>query len=262
MSDLPSWERPHFGPCDGEAFLFFVVFGPVDTTQPLSASTYRCGGQVPDDFEIFGYDRATHPDVFERFQQGFLWEALGEDQPDLAAAIAGSTNCIVLRVTRPNPPTLDYLRDAVGLLTWMIDNGGVAIYDPEGFRWWSPAAWREEIFAPAGPVPRHHVVVLLSAEEDRPELLWIHTRGLHKFGRPDLSVHTVPPQYEDAVIEMINRFIEYQALGGVIPEGQAIRMGDLPPGGVARHGGSLEDFDFNNVHVEIVWPGGGLADLE
>jgi hypothetical protein len=36
-------------------------------------------------------------------------------------------------------------------------------------------------------------------------------------------------------------------------------MATLPPGGAARHGGDLDDPDFNNVHLEIVWPDPGLA---
>jgi hypothetical protein len=258
---LPSWERPHFAPCDGEAFLIFVAFGDIDTSQPLSSSKYRCSG-IADDFQVTGYDRVTYPQVFENFLSGFLWERLQEEDPDLARQVEKSGSCIVVRLTRPNSATLDYLRDTVGVLTWMLDHGGLAIYDPEAFRWWSPPAWREEIFDPAGPVPRNHVVILLSEEEADPELVWIHTRGLRKFGRPDVSVHNVPERHQDGVIEMINRFIEYQGFGGVIPEGEAIRMAAVPAGGVARHGGDVEDPDFNNVHVEIVWPGAGLASCE
>ena len=77
------------------------------------------------------------------------------------------------------------------LITHFLDHGGVAVYDPQMFEWWSPKKWRERIFSPAGPVPRHHTVILVS--EDAPGTEWIHTRGLRKFGRPDLSVHRVPP---------------------------------------------------------------------
>ena len=30
-------------------------------------------------------------------------------------------------------------------------------------------------------------------------------------------------------------------------------MSGLPPGGVCLHGGSVDDPDFNNVHIEIEW---------
>jgi hypothetical protein len=76
---------------------------------------------------------------------------------------------------------------------------------------------------------------------------------MRKFGRPDLSIHAVPPSHRDAVIDLCNRFIELQALGGLIPEGQVIKMDSLP-GMTCHHGGDLDDPDFNNVHVEVRWP--------
>jgi len=79
--------------------------------------------------------------------------------------------------------------------------------------------------------------------------LWIHTRGLRKFGRPDLSVRGVPREFSQPVVDLCNRFIRMQTLGGRIPEGQEIRMVSLPSGLICQHAGSLDDPDFNNVHM-------------
>lgn len=81
-----------------------------------------------------------------------------------------------------------------------------------------------------------------------------HTRGMRKFGRPDLSAHGVSSRHREAIIELFDRFIEFQAFGGIITEGMEIRMGGLPSGMTCRHGGDLDDPDFNNVHVEITPP--------
>jgi hypothetical protein len=196
--------------------------------------------------------------VVADFLEGYAWRRLEAEDPDLAGRVRSSPGCVILRGGLADPPTLDYLRDCVGLLTHLLDNGARAVYDPQTLRWYSPRAWREAIFDPAGPVPRHHVVILWSEEEEG-GLAWFHTRGMRKFGRPDLSVRRVGPAFREAVIELCNRFIEHQAFGAVIPEGEPIRMASLPPGGVARHGGSLEDPNFNNVHVEIRWPDGALS---
>jgi hypothetical protein len=158
-----------------------------------------------------------------------------------------------------DPETLDYLRDCVGLLTFFLDNGACAIYDPQIFHWWTPQEWRDRVFTPAGPVPRHHVAILFSEEPKAKGLVWVHTRGMRKFGRPDISVRHVSPDYVVAVIDLCERLIEMQAFGAVIPEGQEIRMEYLPPGGVGHHAGDLDDPEFNNVHVDIVWPGAGLS---
>lgn len=104
------------------------------------------------------------------------------------------------------------------------------------------------------------MVILTSEEPASADRTWFHTRGLRKFGRPDISVHNVGAGYHDAIIDLCERFVELQAFGGIIDEGQEIRMRSLPAGAVARHDGSLDDEDFNNVHVEIVWPDRALGE--
>jgi hypothetical protein len=158
-----------------------------------------------------------------------------------------------VRGTPADASTLNYLRDTIGLITFFVDNGGCAIYDPLMFRWWQPSKWRDQIFNPAAAVPRRHAVILFS-EEDNSSSKWFHTRGMRKFGRPDVSVHNVPPELEGAVIDLCERLIEHQAFGLVVPDGQEIRMASLPPGAIMRHRGDLDDPDFNNVHLDVVWP--------
>ena len=37
---------------------------------------------------------------------------------------------------------------------------------------------------------------------------WYHSRGMLKFGRPDLSVHQVAAELESAAVDLSDRFIE------------------------------------------------------
>ncbi len=78
-----------------------------------------------------------------------------------------------------------------------------------------------------------------------------HTRGMLKFGRPDISVHDVAADLGPAVTDLCDRFIEAQALGAVIAEGQEVRIASLPAGWRCSHRGSLDDADFNNHHVDV-----------
>lgn len=258
VNSLKSWERKYYGDSDEDAFLFYVAFGDISQDKPLKERNYRSSG-VPTGFDLTAYNKVRDADFIDEFFEGYLWEQLNAQNPTLARTIQESPGCVVLHGRQKNPETLDYLRDCVGLMTFLLDNGACTIYDPQMFHWWTPEQWRERLFDPAAPVPTHHVMILFSEEPGSDELFWVHTRGMRKFGKPDISVRRVGPDYQDAVIDLCNRFIEYQAFGGVIPEGQEIRMGSLPPGGMAHHGGDLEDPDFNNVHVEIVWPKPGLA---
>jgi hypothetical protein len=251
-SELESWDRPYFTPGGGTAELSYVVYGNISLNKPLDCQTYRSLG-VPPRFELVAYDREKQNEGFHGFLDGYVWQEFERNEPALAAQVLLSAECIVVRGSIDDPPTLDYFRDTIGLLTYITDCGAIAVHDPFAFRWWSATQWRDAVFCPAGPSPRSHVVVLWSHDDLKNDTAWFHTRGMRKFGRPDISVHGVPLQRRDSIIDMIERFIELQALGGLVPEGQAVRMKSLPHGGVVRHGGSLDDPDFNNVHFEVVW---------
>jgi len=249
---LADWDRPYFLEPGGEPLLFYAVYGTFGSLPPLPTSEFRSAG-TPPECELSHYDSQKHRDVLAQFKEGYLWDQLLVENSALAAAIDDSEECLILRMERDDSETLNYLRDCVGLITFLLDHGGITVYDPLMFKWWSPQEWRTCIFEPGSPVPRHHVVILTS-EEPEPNLTWFHTRGMRKFGRPDLSIHNVSAELNDAAIDLCNRFIEFQGFGGVIPEGQAIRMKSLPAGMTCHHGGSVDDPDFNNFHVEICWP--------
>ena len=232
--------------------LFYVVYGEVDTSAPLSRSRYRSNG-APDGIDVTSYGPNTHPDVPGSFREGYLWDEFVADDPEFAAGVERCEHCMILRGTPTDSTTLDYLRDTVGLITYLIDHRGCAVYDPFMFRWWQPSEWKPKIFDPAAAVPRHHTVILVF-EENQFSLKWFHTRGMRKFGRPDISVHNVAAELEDGVIDLCNRLIEHQAFGQVVDDGQQIKMASLPSGGVIRHGGDFDDPNFNNVHLDVSWP--------
>ncbi|MBA4067338.1 MAG: hypothetical protein C0501_27240 [Isosphaera sp.] len=255
-TELPSWPRPHFTPGGGDALVFLAVFGEFDLSRPLSRSKYRTSG-MPDWLENARYERAAQPDVFAGYQAGKLWEVMARDTPVTAAEAGAAPQCVALRAEVADPPTLDYFRDVVGVVAWLLDAGGVAVYDPQMLWLWAADEWRDEVFAPGEPLPDRHTTIMVSEEPGGTS--WYHTRGMRKYGRPDLSVRGVGAARADGVTLMIERFVELQALGGVVPDGEEVRMQALPPGGVCRHRGSHADPDFNNVHVEVDWPPGALV---
>lgn len=246
--ELDPWSREHWSEGGGDPLLFYVVFGDVKPKQSLSRSTYRSNG-IPDGLELMGYGPDQH-EVVDGFRDGYVWEQLLAGDPVTGQRIAAATHCMVCRGTPADSSSLDYLRDTIGLLTYLLDQGGVGIYDPLGLCYWRPEDWKAEIFGGPPDEMRRHVVILLSDEDDS-SLAWYHTRGMRKFGRPDISVHNVPASHEHAVTKLCNRLIEFQAAGAVIPNGQRVRMAELPDGGVMTHGGDLDDPDFNNVHLNV-----------
>jgi hypothetical protein len=251
VSDIiPDWPRARYESGGGDAFLFYAAFGPISELVSVSPGTYRCD-EIPAGLEASAYTLARQPEVINSLREGYCIDQLRRTDPGLVTAIYAQDSCMVWRGRIADPPTLNYFRNVIGLVTHFLDHGGVAVFDPQMLKWWSPADWRAEVFEPAQPLPRQHVVILVSQEEDG--TAWFHTRGLRKFGRPDLSIRRVPTAGHAAATDLCNRFIELQAFGAVIPEGQEIRVRGLPEGMRCVHRGDENDPDFNNAHVEIIW---------
>jgi hypothetical protein len=250
-SPLIDWPRPHFRAGRGDAFLFYVVYGQMPQELAISRSKYRCDG-IPDGMTLMRYGPSVHAEVVDSYREGYVWDHFSRNRPSLAADVKRQTECLVIAGSVADPADLNYFRNIVGLITWGFDGGGVALYDPQTFTWWDSSEWRSRVFEPARASPMDHVTILVSEDGEGSE--WIHTRGMRKFGRPDLSIHRVSSEYRDAVLDLCNRFIEFQALGGVIAEREEIKMRALPAGMICWHRGDSDDPDFNNVHVEVTWP--------
>jgi hypothetical protein len=249
-SSLENWPRPYYVSGGGDAFLLYVVYGPVPQDSSIPAGKYRCDG-IPSHIQISSYGPTTDPETVNTFRSGYLWDQFERTNSRLASDVANQSQCQIIQGTVPDPGDLNYLRNVIGFIAWCLDSGGVAVFDPQMFKWWTPAEWRKWLFEPAAAVPTSHIMILTSEDEDGTE--WFHTRGMRKFGRPDLSIHGVSADLRAAIIDLFNRFIEFQAFGGLIPDGQEIRMRSLPPGMICTHQGDLEDPDFNNTHIEINW---------
>jgi hypothetical protein len=247
--ELDTWERQYFVPSGGDPLLFYVVYGDVDSSVELSRKKYRSEG-IPEGIDVMSYNADSDLDVITSFREGYVWDKFVAKNPELAAQVEGCQSCIIIRGTPTESRTLNYLRDTVGLITFMLNNGGCSVFDPQILRWWSPSEWKSELFSPEAPVPTRHVVILKS-EEKSSNRFWFHTRGMRKFGRPDISLHDVTEENEESVINIINKLIYIQAFGEVSFESQKIRVQIFEADFTATKKGDLNNLDFNNYHIEV-----------
>jgi len=246
---LPSWERPRFEPGGADAFLLYVVYGkfPVGTAVPRLE--YRTEG-LSSGLEVRRLTREQAPEL--PFTDGELAKVVREESPEIFDQVLAAPECLVIMGAVTDPPNLNYLRDTVGMIAWWFDHGAAAALDVQRLKLYEPAAWWLDLFAPLPPRLANHVVVL--ASEETSGARWLRTRGMRKFGRPDLSIRRVGLEQQGAVVEMINRFIAWQAEGGRVKEDQEIRVDGLPGGMTCHHCGSVDDPEFNNTRLEIRWP--------
>jgi hypothetical protein len=248
---IPSWPRPNYQPGGGEPFLLFAAFGALDLDTPIDRERYRAG-RVPAGCELLLYDRRFQASSFPALEKSHAWVLAAAEAPELAGQAAKASQFAMLRGHAKPSHTLDYLRDAVGIVQYLIDRGAEVIFDPQTFQFWPAADWTERLFRPAAPVPHEHVIILESPNDDG--TAWVHTRGMRKFGRPDLSIRRVNADKHDAVMELFNRLVESLASGTILTDGETITFPSLAPGGIVKLDSSLDHPEFHNAHIEIVWP--------
>jgi hypothetical protein len=234
------WERPQYEAGGGDASVLFVVFGPKPEPLRVTSLAHRV---VPMDLSLeLEYQE---PQVAAGLLDSPLGATLLQGWEGEEPSVLTADGCMVMRADVPDPKDLRYLRNCVGVVTAILEAGGRAAANLQSLGMFTPEQWRGVIFAPDKPQPRLHVNVFHGQEERG--TVWLHTRGLRAFGRPDLSMRNVPQDAMPAASELCNRLIESQAFGRVIPDGPIEGM-------VARTTGSFEDPDFDNVHIEFVWP--------
>jgi hypothetical protein len=249
---IEDWGRGHFQEGGGDAYVAFWVFGDLTRELAVSGEKHRVTG-MPEGVAINRLARGTADgdSAFATFTDpnDVLGRILDED-PELARAVRSATAVMRVAGNVGDADDLLYLRSTIGILQAMIEAGGVGVVDT-AMHWWSAERWTNEIFAPDAPAFLSHVSILGSEDEQNPGKLWLHTRGLRLFGRPDLSVRAVTEDTQEPAADLIVRLLNMQAMGGVVPDGQPVKMKGIPAGWVCKHAGDVEDPDFNNVHLAI-----------
>ncbi|MDR2872417.1 MAG: hypothetical protein LBV45_07860 [Xanthomonadaceae bacterium] len=252
-SDIGSWLRPYFSEPAGEPSLYYVVFGPLIQGFHSPGPAYRCAG-IPASIGITAYGQEENLGEFMTIRQSIASpEQLREINPQLADRIFEQRHCIVIRGKLADTGTLNEFRDVIGLITYLLDAGGVAVFDVQSSNWWERDDWHRNVFDHGEPAPVAHVTLWYRREKGG--TVWLHTRGMRKFGRPDLSLRRLPLAYREAAEEMLKRLIGFQAFGGAVADGQEIQMQGVPAGIHCRRCDNMNDETFNNAHIEMDWPG-------
>jgi hypothetical protein len=250
---FPAWQRPHWQPSDEDILLQFYVFGQFEAVR-VPSSDYGSPGLPA------GVESTSHHQQALRQWEGYpLKGATGrmfkEDSPDAYKLALEAPEVLVVRGTLKDRKDTGYLRDTLGVLAGMLDIGGVAILDPQTLSLLSAAEWRRKYLIRDGAPIRNHLLILRDDEASNAGHAWIHSRGMRKFGRPDISLRNVPERVIDRAGMLCERLVELEALGAHFADGQTLDIEGITGGAIVRLRGGLDDPQFNNTCVELQWPG-------
>lgn len=249
---LPAWQRPHWQANDETALLQFFVFGRFGAGRAPSKD-YGSPG-LPASVSLSSYDHHALRSWEGYPLKGALGDLLKRDSPQAYRLAVDAPQVLVLHGELPDAADTGYLRDTLGVMTALLDVGGVAVIDPQILSLFDAAQWRRHYLIEGGAPVRHHLLILKDQEPDEDARYWVHTRGLRKFARPDISLRRVPAGMLDQAGLLCERLAELEALGAQFVDGQRVEVEGLAEGLTVRLSGDLNDPQFNNTCVELRWP--------
>jgi len=251
---FPAWERPYWQPSEEEILLHFYVFGNFKPTRVPSAP-YGSDG-LPEGMEATSYHNSVLKDWEGYPLKGALGDVFKDDAPEAYAKAIAAPQVMVVRGQLKDTPDTGYLRDTFGVLAGLLDIGGEAIVDAQILSLFGADDWRRRYLVRDGAPLRSHVLIMCDDDEQSGKQ-WVHTRGMRKFGRPDVSVRNVPTDKINHAGVLCENLIQMQALGAHFEDGQALDVEGMAHPLVAQVSGDRGDPNFNNSYIAYDWPDEG-----
>ena len=239
--------RKHYQDIDYKPFLFYVIFGVSGEELQVSQSRHHVDA-FPEGLELHALNRTKNGDYMAGFFQGTLGDVLKDANPVLFDKCREADDCVILKGQIRDDSTFDYMRNVIGIIQAFIDQGAVGILDFLTFSLFTPQGWTENYFEKEINA-QNHVMILFSEEADG---LWLHTRGMLEFGRPDLSLSGVSADLFDEYKQILDQMIFYSGHGVFFNGEYKLHTAD---GNTYRvRSEFVDDFDnddFNNAYCKV-----------
>jgi hypothetical protein len=231
---MADWARPHYRPLpSSRPALFYLVFGEAPASDALNISRVRHHvDAIQPELQVSRHPRHADPAWFD----GWLSSAIGSEIPhvfgvECAPAVYDAKHVTAVRGEFDDPDSLAYLRNTIGVVSAVAEaSNAVAILDAHALAWWRPADWRRRFVEASGFYIEEQVSIAVTEDPRFRPGIWTHTRGMRKFGRPELQVKHLPGAYDvsnpairDSGI-LINGLANHLAGGAVIEDGQTMRL--------------------------------------
>ncbi len=248
---VPRWERPLYAPGGAAARVLTWVFFERPYSGQLQLSRRRHGvpeGGLRGEIALRVHTEEQDPEWFRGFFEepglSLARRKLGSD----FAAFERSCCCATVMGSVPDPADLGHIQAGWAVVASLCEHGGVAVLDGHAGRWYTAAevlGW-----APDRGFDVHREISLVFETDATPGIGHImHTRGMVRFGRPDLVLPGADPELAPLVWELAGAL----ALGLDVGEGSEL---DLDEAGTVAFlpytpGQHLPELHLNNQGVVV-----------
>jgi hypothetical protein len=249
---IEPWARPAYQPTGRPASIALVAFADEHEAEPSLVLRGAVPPGVPlDALDLRNHARDDGPEWFDGFRTGALRNIAATHLGDLRRLDA-ARSCATIRITVEDPPDLTHLQLAWAVAAGIAAAGAFAVLDVHAVRW-HPGA-EVAALAPGRPFDVRHEINTLAETTPTPGFGHpVHTRGMHRFARPDL-VAGVPAERIEETGALINHLAARLAEGHVLEPGQVIRIEDHRTFVVEPYapGGAVPELNLNNDGLLLV----------
>lgn len=205
-------DRPFYIDINYHPYLFYVIFGTVAQKLEVSKERHKVD-EFPEGLEFFFIDRENDSEYMDNMLGGAVGNILMEENPELYLKVKDEKTWAIIRGEIKNDTDLSYMRNTIGFIQALLEKGAKGVLDFSTVMLYSPYDWRRRMFEKEFN-PCDHVLILSSKDRRaKKEVMWLHTRGMSKFGRPDISFGNVPVGKEHVVGTVISQMIYFTAQG-------------------------------------------------
>jgi hypothetical protein len=221
---VAAWQRPAFRATGRRAMVMLLAFA--DDNASGAAPELRLAGSVPktaptDALEIRLLRYADSSGWIDGWRTGAFRNIASQQMGDLASLDAASC-CYSIRIEVDDPTDLAYLQLAWAVAASLARAGSCAVLDVYAATWRSGAAVAS--LSPDRPFTVQREVSVIHETEPTAQFGYpVHTRGMIKFGRPDLIAGVSADRIEETG-RILNHLARMLAEGDMLVPGQRLRF--------------------------------------
>lgn len=219
---IAAWPRPAFQPTGGRATFLLIAFAdqqalgsPPELALPAPAAAPVGALQV----NLVRYD--DQPEWIDTWRRGALRTVAAVQDVDLSVVDAAAC-CYVINIDVDDPIDLTHIQLGWAAATSIARTGNTTVLDVYAAMWHTGSD--VAALAPDRPFAIQQEISLTAETEPTPGFGHaVHTRGMIKFGRPDL-IAGVPADRITETGRILNHLARMLAEGAVIEPGERFRI--------------------------------------
>ncbi|GAA3221662.1 hypothetical protein ACFO1B_16320 [Dactylosporangium siamense] len=221
---IEPWQRPAFRATGRDASVMLIAFA--DTNVLGGGAELRVRDAVPPTAPLAALDLRIHQYAdsaawIDTWRTGAL-RNLAAQQPLDLDRLDAATWCYSISIAAADPADLTHLQLAWAVAAGIAAAGAFAALDVFAANWLTGAS--VAALSPHRPFTVQQEVSLIAETEPAPGFGHpVHTRGMLKFGRPDL-VAGVPADRIEETGRILNHLARMLAEGHVLTPGQVLRF--------------------------------------